>query len=86
MSDQAFQTATCIKAGYLVRETAGRVSGFINQALRLHTCQETLGDDILYYLQVVLHGLVLGVGALHLLVGEETEEQRLVLELALFQD
>lgn len=51
-----------------------------------HTCQETLGDDVLHYLQVVLHGLVLGVGALHLLVGEEAEEQRLILELTFFQD
>lgn len=46
--------------------------------------QETLGDDVLHYFQVVLHGFVFGVGTLHLLVSKETEQQGLVLEFTFF--
>lgn len=48
--------------------------------------QQRLGDDILHYFQVVLYELVFGVGTLHLLIGEEAKEKRLVLEFALFQN
>lgn len=49
------------------------------------THQERLSDDIFDYFQIVLHGLVLGVGSLHLFIGEEAEQKGLVLELALLQ-
>ena len=45
-----------------------------------------LGQDVLYELEVVAELLALGAGALRLLVGIETEELRLVFELALLQD
>lgn len=54
-------------------------------AVRRITHQKRLSDDILHYFQIMLHGLVLGVGSLHLFVGEEAEQKRLVLELALLQ-
>lgn len=46
--------------------------------------QKRLGDDVFHYFQVVLHGLVFGVGALHLLIGKESEQQWLVFEFTLF--
>lgn len=49
------------------------------------THQERLGDHVLHYFQVMFYRLVLGVGTLHLLVSKETEQQRLILELTLFQ-
>lgn len=51
----------------------------------MNTHQERLGDDVLNYFQVMLHMFVFGVGALHLLISEETKQQGLVLEFTLFQ-
>lgn len=52
----------------------------------LITHQQRFSNDIFDDLQIVLHGLVLGVRSLHLFVGEEAEQKGLVLELALLQN
>lgn len=68
-----------------IRQTGANESISHRGALQVRAHQERLGDDILHYFQVMLHGFVFGVGALHLLIRKETEQQGLVLEFTLFQ-
>lgn len=66
-------------AGPYLGRTAGLVTDGAEAATDRHQTdcfvyQKRLGDDVFHYFQVVLHGLVLGVGALHLLIGKEPEQ------------
>lgn len=78
-----------LSGGYLraklqhIRWTASQLINMLPGGV-LGAHQKRLGDDVLNYFQVVLHGFVFGVGPFHFLISEETKQQGLILEFTLF--